>query len=146
MQRMCVHSGLAWARRIWLRPRRDAAVVAVFARSETSAAEPSVFHGDRDKTVDPWNGDQVIAPSKAGKELYPTITPSRVCGRKFVYTSLPQTEAAAVPQRWVLHGAGSAWSGGTPLGSYTDPRGPDASREMLRFFHERVRSVAIMAG
>jgi poly(hydroxyalkanoate) depolymerase family esterase len=96
-----------------------------------------VFHGDQDKTVHPNNGDQVIAQLREalGADARVTIEDGRVPGGR-AYTRTVHHDAAghSIFEQWVIHGAGHAWSGGSPAGSYTDPQGPDATREMLRFF------------
>ena len=95
-----------------------------------------VFHGDRDSTVHPNNGDQVIKQSiKASMER--SVHRGQVAGGH-AYTRTVHSDAGGrhVFEHWSIHGAGHAWSGGSSVGSYTDPRGPDATREMLRFFLE----------
>jgi len=97
-----------------------------------------VFHGDRDSTVSPLNGDQVIAQSKAGMPFTRTVSHGQSPGGiGYTYSVYSDETGNPVLEQWVVHGAGHAWSGGSQAGSYTDPRGPDASREMLRFFIER---------
>jgi poly(hydroxyalkanoate) depolymerase family esterase len=94
-----------------------------------------VFHGDRDTTVSPVNGDQVIAQAKAGADLTRTVDSGQSLGGiKFTCVTEKDQGGRTVLEHWTLHGCGHAWSGGSAEGSYTEPRGPDASREMVRFF------------
>jgi poly(hydroxyalkanoate) depolymerase family esterase len=102
----------------------------------THASVPTiVFHGDADRTVNPVNGDRVIAQATPEATSSKIVTHGQSPGG-MTYTRTIQSDGSGreVLEQWVLHGAGHAWSGGSPTGSYTDPRGPDASREMVRFF------------
>ena len=96
-----------------------------------------VFHGDRDSTVNPLNGEQVLAQAATGRELERLVERGQIPGGH-AYTRNFYTErnGGVILESWTVHGAGHAWSGGNPAGSYTDPYGPDAGREMLRFFLE----------
>jgi poly(hydroxyalkanoate) depolymerase family esterase len=99
-----------------------------------------VFHGDQDTTVHPGNGDAVIARAKetAAPDLQLSVQHGQVPGgHAYSRTVQHDQSGRAILEQWVIHGAGHAWSGGSPAGSYTDPRGPDAAREMLRFFLEQ---------
>jgi poly(hydroxyalkanoate) depolymerase family esterase len=97
-----------------------------------------VFHGDGDNTVNSINGDQIIAQSKAETNLVTSISHGKAPGgMSFTRTIQTDDTGQCMLEQWVLHGAGHAWSGGSTAGSYTDQRGPDASREMVRFFLQR---------
>jgi poly(3-hydroxybutyrate) depolymerase len=96
-----------------------------------------VFHGDRDTTVNPSNGDAVVAQSAEGAALKAHVDEGHVPGGyAYSRTLHADTNGRTVIEQWVIHGAGHAWFGGSTAGSYTDPRGPDATGEMLRFFLE----------
>lgn len=105
-----------------------------------------VLHGDKDQTVHPGNGERIIAQCAADAELMldsnatdqladVEVRNGRVPGG-YAYTHKLYRDAQgdAIVEHWLVHGGGHAWFGGNPRGSYTDPKGPDASKEMMRFF------------
>jgi poly(hydroxyalkanoate) depolymerase family esterase len=109
-----------------------------------------VFHGDRDRTVHPRNGEQIIEQSisnaahgvaGAGSKDLPEITIGQgkaENGRSYTHSVHRDRHGQVIAEHWVVHGTGHAWSGGSSSGSFTDSKGPDAAREMLRFFLSRV--------
>jgi poly(3-hydroxybutyrate) depolymerase len=96
-----------------------------------------VFHGDRDTTVHPNNGDQILQQSVRTARTQKKVQRGRIPGGH-AYTRTIHTDVGGrgIFEHWNIHGAGHAWSGGSAAGSYTDPQGPDATREILRFFLE----------
>jgi len=95
-----------------------------------------VFHGDSDTTVNPRNGEQVIEQRlHQHRGARPSVQSGAVPnGHRYTQTTHTKPDGTPLGEHWVVHGAGHAWSGGSASGSYTDAKGPDASREMLRFF------------
>ncbi|RYB06028.1 extracellular catalytic domain type 1 short-chain-length polyhydroxyalkanoate depolymerase [Lichenibacterium ramalinae] len=105
-------------------------------RAAPGRAVPTiVFHGSGDHTVAPANAVAVAAQARGGADLAEAVSRGRAEGG-LAFTRTVETDPKGLPlvERWLVDGAGHAWSGGSAAGSYTEPRGPDASREMLRFF------------
>ena len=105
-----------------------------------------IFHGDRDTTVHPSNADRVAAQYAASRRTGETAGEREGVARVtkeqgkvangHAYTRTTHHDAKGEPrlEHWRVQGAGHAWSGGSAHGSYVDPKGPDATQEMLRFF------------
>src|SRR5689334_20023119 len=139
-----VHSGLPYA--------AAGDVASAFAAMKQGPARPDrppgrtlpliVFHGDRDTTVAPANAAGLIdhALGVASQDSVSPGTPTAVTtgqvpgGHAYTRTCYQDPAGAALAECWTIHHGGHAWSGGAPHGSYTDPRGPDASAEFIRFF------------
>ena len=98
-----------------------------------------IFHGDSDTTVHARNGEHLM---KQSSQQQPDVLIEQgqvPHGHRYTCTSHHGNDGQLLAEHWVIHGAGHAWAGGSQSGSYTDPKGPDATREMLRFFYAQAK-------
>jgi poly(hydroxyalkanoate) depolymerase family esterase len=136
-----VHSGLPYG------TAHDVASAFALMRGENLPAQKDaalripliVFHGDHDQIVDVVNASRIrqqrlgVADALTRAEDV-TVTPGQVAGGHGYTRTSYGDQAQVLFEQWIVHGAGHAWFGGTAGCSYTDPRGPNASAEMVRFF------------
>jgi poly(hydroxyalkanoate) depolymerase family esterase len=101
-----------------------------------------VFHGDNDPIVHPTNSEGVGGAAKESALRKEVRSGQVTGGHAYTCTHYLGANEKIIAEDWKIHGAGHAWSGGHPAGSYTDEKGPDAAREMLRFFRSHVRVAA----
>jgi len=108
-----------------------------------------VFQGAKDASVAVLNADQVIAQwartndylddgkennsvdSAGTRKLEGTTS-----GYAFMRYLYNDHAGKPIMEKWIVQDLKHAWSGGAAGASYSDPKGPDASREMWRFFKQ----------
>ncbi|WP_309667090.1 PHB depolymerase family esterase [Tabrizicola sp.] len=101
-----------------------------------------VFHGLADSTVHPDNGQAVLSQALHAMPGLRATTRRGVAegGHRYRTTAHHHPDGRSLAEHWQIEGAGHAWAGGHSAGSYTDPLGPDASRQMVRFFLQNTKS------
>ena len=95
-----------------------------------------VFHGDADHIVHHSNGAKIADGYATSGDSVERVKARSSASRTYTRSVTRDKTGTVVMEQWLIHGSGHAWSGGSPDGTYTDPHGPDASREMQRFFLE----------
>jgi poly(hydroxyalkanoate) depolymerase family esterase len=118
--------------------RGDSAMTIAPKHAAQSGSGPRtiIFHGTADRTVHAGNAERLAAAARARAPSGESRSERGTAGsgRAWARTLLEDPQGAVAVELWMIEGAGHAWAGGHEGGSYTDPSGPDASAEMVRFF------------
>ncbi|TYR81892.1 PHB depolymerase family esterase [Priestia megaterium] len=113
-----------------------------------------VFHGTSDTTVYPVNAEQVISQwaqtndkasdgadnNNIDDTAEQTVTGTVSGGRSYTQSIYKDAAGTTVMEKYMVDGMGHAWSGGSTVGSYTDPKGPNATQLSWNFFKNHPKS------
>lgn len=93
-----------------------------------------VFHGNKDETVYIKNADQIIDDVISSQD---EKISALVKNTSTYSVTTYKNKEILVAEYWIIKNKGHVWSGGNAKGSYTSSTGPNASKEMMRFFKQR---------
>ncbi|MHC5549354.1 CE1 family esterase, partial [Bacillus subtilis] len=107
-----------------------------------------LFHGTADYTVAPINAHQILSQCAQTNDRASdgldnnniddmadqTATGTVSGGRSYTQYIYKDTAEKTVMEKYMIEGMGHAWSGGSTSGSYTDPKGPNATKLSWNFF------------
>ena len=134
-----VHSGLAYGSATDVMSafsvmRGDRQGLAARGNSATGATRMIIFQGSADGTVHPSNAQSLIngSANASWQNIQQPLT--NYNGRDVAREIFEDENGSTRIEVWRIEGAGHAWSGGNASGSFADPKGPNASEEMVRFF------------
>jgi poly(hydroxyalkanoate) depolymerase family esterase len=138
-----VHSGLA----VGAAQGKASAMMAMAQGNSgircTTPMPTIIFHGSDDRVVHARNGRFIaIRALEPFAGVRGTHLKRQVKGgRSYVKSTHRIGQGRPLVEHWMIEGSGHAWSGGSPAGRFVDPTGPDASREMVRFFLRHKKSI-----
>jgi poly(hydroxyalkanoate) depolymerase family esterase len=133
-----VHSGLGYRAATDL-PSAFAAMRSGGTPSRGGQVPVIVFHGSNDTIVAPVNAGKILAARLDGSATHSSVTEGTSGSRSYRRSVHTDPAGQVIAESWIVNGAGHAWVGGNPVGSYVDPLGPNASAEMARFFLQHQR-------
>jgi poly(hydroxyalkanoate) depolymerase family esterase len=105
-----------------------------------------IMQGALDKSVPPLHTEQLsrqwlTIDEMIGHPAGPADSTKAESAAGYHYTrsAFRAADKRVLVETIVVHEMGHAWSGGSAAGTFTDPKGPDATAEMIRFFFAAVK-------
>ena len=127
-----------------LRTQLSKGLAQITGSSGTGDGVPTiVFHGDSDATVTASNGEAIVqgalhsfsdGEGALQREAESPTDSTIPISHDSTTTRYVDDAVHSRIESWAVHGGTHAWFAGSSTGSYTDPEGPDATAEMVRFF------------
>lgn len=135
-------------------PNQQGGLAYLAAGSEARVVPTIVFHGQNDLTVQVVNGHQVLSQWAQTNDYADdglnndSITDQAAYveqgqvpnGYTYTRSVYKDSKGEEMMEKWIVDTMTHRWSGGSTEGSYTDPKGPDASEEMYRFFMQNPKN------